>query len=102
MKSNEKFGDSGDKTQSALRVLTQATHDPQKALDLLAVSTNVAASARISPRAATAVGKVFNGNTKLLKEYGINIDATTGKTKDGKTATQALADVTAGQAPGRG
>jgi hypothetical protein len=99
VKGNEKYGDSADKTQDALRILTQATHDPQKALDLLSTTTNVAAAKHEDlATAAGQVGKVYNGNTKLLKEYGINIDKTTGLTKDGKTATQALAEVTAGQA----
>ena len=48
--------------------------------------------------AASSVGKVYNGNTRLLKEFGIQMDTHTKKTTDGKTAVQALADVTAGQA----
>src|SRR5262249_184367 len=44
------------------------------------------------------LGKVYNGNTKLLKQFGIVIDKTTGKTADNQTATQALAGVLAGQA----
>lgn len=99
IKTNEHYGNTADQTQNALQSLTQATHDPQKAIDLLAVSTDVAASKHEDLQtAADQVGKVFNGNTKLLKPYGIEIDKTTGLTKDGKTATQALADVTKGQA----
>ena len=99
VKGNEKYGDTADKTQNALQILTQATHDPAKALDLLSTATNVAAAKHEDlTTAAGQVGKVFNGNQKLLKEYGIVVDKNTGLTKDGKTATQALADVTAGQA----
>ena len=99
VKGNEKYGDSADKTQNALQILTQATHDPAKALDLLTTATNVAAAKHEDlTTAAGQVGKVFNGNQKLLKDYGIVLDKNTGLTKDGKTATQALADITAGQA----
>jgi hypothetical protein len=99
IKKQEGFGTSANVTQDALSKLTQATHDPQKALDLLGTAANVAASKHEDlATAAGQIGKVYNGNTKLLKDYGVSIDKTTGLTKDGKTATQALADVTAGQA----
>ncbi|HEY2300785.1 MAG TPA: hypothetical protein VGH66_02775 [Acidimicrobiales bacterium] len=99
IKHQEKFGDSSAETQNALQTLTQATHDPQKALDLLSEATDIAAAKHESLQtAAGQLGKVYNGNTKLLKEYGISIDKTTGLTKDGQTATEALAKVTSGQA----
>lgn len=99
IKHQEHFGDTAGQTQDALSKLTQATHDPQKALELLSTATNVAAAKHEDlSTAATQVGKVFNGNQKLLKEYGITVDKTTGLTNDHKTAMQALADVTAGQA----
>jgi hypothetical protein len=99
IKHQENFGHSAGETQDALSKLTQATHDPEKALALLNETTDVAAAKHEDlSAAATAVGKVYNGNTKLLKEFGVTIDKTTGQTVDHKTATQALADVTAGQA----
>jgi hypothetical protein len=99
IKHQEKFGDSSSQTQDALARLTEATHDPAKALDLLGVSTDLAAAKHESlSKAATDVGKVADGNTKLLKQYGIVIDKNTGLTNDGKTATQALGDVLKGQA----
>jgi hypothetical protein len=99
IRGQEKYGYTANQTQDALRALTQATHDPQKALDMLGTAANVAAAKHEDlGTAASQVGKVYNGNTKLLKEYGIAIDKTTGKTADGKTATKALAEVTAGQA----
>lgn len=99
IKHGEKYGETADKTQDALRALTQATHDPAKALDMMSTAENVAAAKHEDlATAATQVGKVYNGNTKLLKEYGISIDKNTGLTKDGKTATEALAQVTQGQA----
>jgi hypothetical protein len=99
IKHEEHFGNSAGETQDALSKLTQATHDPTQALELLTTATNVAAAKHEDlTTAATQVGKVYNGNTKLLKEYGIVLDKHTKLTADGKTATQALAAVTAGQA----
>ena len=99
IKSQENYGHTAGETDDALRTLTQATHDPAKALDLLSTASDVAASKHEGlSQAAQDLGKVYNGNTKLLKEFGISIDKSTGKTKDGRTATQALADVTKGQA----
>lgn len=99
IKHNERYGQSSVDTQGALQKLTQATHDPQKAIDLLGTATDLAAAKHEDlGTAAGQLGKVYNGNTKLLKEFGINIDKNTGKTAAGQTATQALADVLKGQA----
>lgn len=99
VKQQENYGHTSAQTQDALSKLTQATHDPAKAIELLGTASNVAAAKHEDlTTAATQVGRVYNGNTKLLKEFGVTIDKATGLTKDGKTATQALADVTKGQA----
>jgi hypothetical protein len=99
IKHQEKFGDSSSQTQDALSKLTQATHDPQVALNLLGEATDLAAAKHESlGTASVALGKVYDGNTKLLKQYGIVLDAHTKLTADGKTGTQALADVLKGQA----
>jgi len=99
IKRMENFGFTAENTDDALRILTQATHDPGKALDLLGTAADVAKGKHEDlGTAAGQIGKVFNGNTKLLKEYGVIIDKNTKLTADGKTATQALADVTRGQA----
>jgi hypothetical protein len=72
IKHQEKFGDTANQTQDALRVLTQATGDPTKALDLLSVATDLAAAKHETlDTAATQLGRVYNGNTKILKEFGI-------------------------------
>jgi len=99
VKHNEKYGQSSAATQNALQILTQATHDPAEALKLLTETTDVAAAKHEDlASAATAVGKVYNGNTKLLKEFGIVVDKHTHLTKNQQTATQALAVVVKGQA----
>ena len=99
VKHQENFGHSAAETQDALTKLTEATHDPQQALALLGETSNVAAAKHISlSEAAANVGKVYNGNTKLLKEFGVTVDKTTHLTADHQTATEALAKVVAGQA----
>jgi hypothetical protein len=99
IKHQENYGHSSAETQDALRLLTEATHDPKKAIDLLGTASNVAAAKHEDlSTAAGQLGKVYNGNTRLLKEFGVNIDKNTKQTADGKTAMQALAEVTAGQA----
>jgi hypothetical protein len=99
IKKQENYGHTSAETQDALRLLTQATHDPQKAIALLGTAANVAAAKHEDlSTAAGQLGKVYNGNTRLLKEFGVVIDKNTKQTADGKTAMQALAQVTAGQA----
>ena len=68
----EKFGHTANETQDALRVLTQATNDPAKALQLLGTASDLAAAKHEDlTSAATQMGKVYNGNTKILKEFGV-------------------------------
>ena len=88
IKSQEKFGDSANVTQDALTALVEATHNPTKALSLLSTATDVAAAKHENlQQAAVDVGKVYNGNTKLLKEFGITVDKTGSSTKGLETAT---------------
>jgi hypothetical protein len=90
IKHNEKFGQSSEATQGALQVLTQATNDPAKALQLLNTATDLAAAKHEDlVTAATAVGKVYNGNTKLLKEFGIQVSSTKQLTSQAASATKA-------------
>jgi hypothetical protein len=79
--------------------LTAATHDPAEAVKLLSTASDLAAAKHIDlASAATQVGKVYNGNTKLLKEYGIVVDKHTHLTAQNQTATVALSNVLKGQA----
>jgi hypothetical protein len=99
IKHMERFGFTADKTDDALRILTQATHDPQKALDVLGIAANVAKGKHEDLNtAATQVARVFNGNKKLLKEYGITVDENAKKTGDYSGVVARLGQVTAGQA----
>jgi len=70
----EKFGHTANQTQDALRILTQATNDPAKALQYLGTASDLAAAKHISLEdAAGKLGKAYNGNTKVLKEFGIQV-----------------------------
>ena len=90
IKSQEHFGHAADQTQDALRILTQATNDPAKALKLLGEASDLAAAKHEGlSEAATSLGKTYNGNTRLLKEFGIQVaKAGTGQ-KAVTTATNA-------------
>ena len=92
---NERFGDTAATTENALQILTQATGSPQQALNLLSVATDLAAAKHEDlTTAATQLGKIYNGNTKLLKQFGINLDSSAAATK---TADRATRDATTAQ-----
>ena len=74
IKHQENFGNSANETQDALRILTSATNDPAKALQFWNTTADLAAAKHISlSDAATKVGKAYNGNTRILKEFGIQV-----------------------------
>ena len=116
IKKQEKFGNTANQTQDALRVLTQATNDPAKALQLLGTASDLAAAKHEDlTSAATQLGKTYNGSAKLLKEFGVvagtSVKAATTQlataTKQASaadasaaTARQRLADLTARLAGG--
>jgi hypothetical protein len=92
VKHQEKYGDSAGQTEDALRQLTEATHDPQKALDLLGEASDVAAAKHEDlGTAATQLGRVYNGSNKVLKEFGVEAEKAGGNTKE---MAKAQADAT--------
>ena len=92
VKHQEKFGDSSAQTQQALQILTQATNDPAKALQMLGEATDLAAAKHESlDAAATSLGKVYNGNTKVLKEFGIATQSAVDTTAKVEAATKSAA-----------
>ncbi len=94
-KAGEHFGLSQDQTEAALARLTQATNDPKKALADLGVAVNLAAARHIDlETAATIVGKVAQGNTTVLKRYGIDLGLTAGGVTQLNKAHDALAKAT--------
>lgn len=99
-KSQETYGHTTRDTNAALTKLTQATNDPRKALELLTTTSDLAASKHISLEAAAGkLGKAYNGNTRILKEYGIHVTKTADDhkvlehaTSDAEKADKSLAD----------
>jgi hypothetical protein len=74
IKKGESYGHGAAETMGALQALTQATHNPAKALQLLGTTFDLSAAKHVGlTDAASSLGKVYNGNTRLLKQYGINV-----------------------------
>lgn len=60
----------------AMAKLTDATQDPQKAIDNMGLVADLAANKHISlETAAAALAKTMSGSPKLFKEYGIAVAA---------------------------
>jgi hypothetical protein len=95
----EKFGNTADETQGALRVLTSATHDPTEALKLLNTATDLAAAKHEDLTAAAGqLGKAYNGSARIFKEFGITVTKNTDGTKDYHKAIGDLGNTLGGQA----
>lgn len=87
-KQQAKYGNNAIDTARALTTFTQKLHDPKKALQALALASDLAAAKNISLDEATGlVTKAYSGNAKVLAQFGINI-------KDSKAA---IADATKAQ-----
>lgn len=88
VKHMEKYGHTADDTKNALASMTEATNDPKKALADMGVAADLAADKHISlTAAAKIVDQVLAGNTRTLKQYGINMASA-------KTATTDLGKAT--------
>lgn len=88
IKKQENYGNSAVQTQDALRILTQATNDPKKALSVMGIAADLAAAKHISlSDAALKVAKVYGGAGRVLKEFGITMTSQ-------KTAVSALSSAT--------
>lgn len=75
----ENLGFSHDQYEGALARLTQATNNPKMAIADMGVVANLAAARHMSlEQAATIVGKVAEGNTSVLKRYGIDLGIASG------------------------
>lgn len=99
VKHMEKYGDTAVQTKGALTTLTNATHDPEKALTLLGTAADVAAVKHVSLNdAAAMLGKGLNGSAKVFKQFGVEVKKNADGTKDYAGAIQQLAQVVHGQA----
>lgn len=74
IKSQAKYGNTAVDTQNALATLTQATHDPKKALEMMGTAANLAAAKHEDlGTAVTQLGQIINGKgTKVLASLGIS------------------------------
>lgn len=78
-------------TKDAIAKLTTAYGDAGKALDSMGLVDEVAAKKHISlSEAADQVLKIHQGSSKVLKQYGIDVTATTGAHKELEAATKAV------------
>jgi len=74
VRTNEKFGNTSQDTQEALAKLTVATGDPDKALQRLNETSDLAAFKHITlTEAASTLNKMYAGNGRAFKEFGINV-----------------------------
>jgi hypothetical protein len=91
IKHQEKFGNTANTTQDALRILTQATGDPAKALQYLGEASDLAAAKHESlDSAAQQLAKTYGGSSRLLKEFGITAAANVNPQNALHSATTAL------------
>jgi hypothetical protein len=100
VKHQENFGHTAEDTKFALQKLTQATQDPQKALEEMGVTADLAAARHVSlSDAAQLVARVLGGTGgKVLAQYGITMGKNADGTKNVDGALQQLADRLKGQA----
>ena len=99
IKAGENFGQNAAQTQNALQALTTATNDPAKALQFLGVAFDLAAARHIDlVSAATLVARALEGNTRLLKQYGIDTTGVATSSTDAAAAVTVLGTKLSGQA----
>jgi hypothetical protein len=95
----EGFGYTAVQTKDALTTLTNGTHDPKKALDLLGEAADYAAVKHVSlTDAATAIIRVLGGSTRSAREMGVQIVKNADGTTNYAATNAALAKVINGQA----
>lgn len=86
------FGLGMTQVEDTLALLTQATNSPTRALQLMQVTADLAAARHLDlATAAKLVGKVAQGNTTILKRFGLDLGITAGGLQNVKKAHEALA-----------
>ena len=90
IKTGEKYGYTANQSMDALKKLTMATHDPDKALKGFGLTLNMAAAKHVElSSAAQKLGLGLMGNTRGLKQYGIVIESNTKFASQAASATKA-------------
>ena len=73
----EKYGHAAFDTQDALARLTQASHDPAQALQLIGLAADVAAARHVSlTDASQNLSQALAGNTRSFRQFGIQLSGT--------------------------
>lgn len=87
-----KYGHGAADVRDALTKLTLSTKSPDRALESLTLTSNIAALKNIDlADAAVLVGRIYAGNAKVLKQFGVDGVRATETTKNLKEATDAHA-----------
>lgn len=95
----ENLGNSNAQTNEALRQFVQAGRPASELNKDIAIAADLAAAKHISlSSAATMVAKVYGGNTKTLKQYGIDVTTSANGTKNFAGAVTELGQKLQGQA----
>jgi hypothetical protein len=96
----EKYGYTAATTQQALQTLVNATHDPQKAIDLLGETADLAASKHKSlASAATDIARVIGGKgSRTLAQYNVQLIKNVDGTTNWNETNVRLAQILSGQA----
>jgi hypothetical protein len=90
--SNRKLGESNDDTNQALATLTTALHSPAKALADMAIAANLARAKNIDLNtAAMLVAKTSEGQSRGLKQLGIDLPTVAGGAAKLAVAQQTVA-----------
>lgn len=97
--SGEKFAQTHENTDNALRVLVQSYGDTGAALDRMQVTENLAAARGESlTQAATEIARVHGGATRVLKQFDIQVGQNKDGSKDYEGAIDELSRKLDGQA----
>ena len=89
VKHQEHFGTTADTTQGALRILDAGNRRPDDGAKELGTASDLAAAKHESLSvAAESLGKAYNGNTRILKEFGVTATGTGNTAKALETATK--------------
>lgn len=98
-KQNEQYGIRASQTNTALQSLINITGDANTATGLMSLTVNLAASRHTSlASAAQQVGRAAEGNTRLFKLYGIQVQTNADGTKNIQGALDQLSQKLNGQA----
>lgn len=89
--STQKLGFTNTETEQALQILTTATNKPSVAIKDLGLVEDIARMKGISlGEAAQGLAKVYSGNTRLLAQWGLNLDIGSGKLHNIQQATETV------------